>query len=352
VVNALVGTSAQEVSVIPTIQTFRPAAALSLLLSICLSVAAATAYGQVGPKAGVWHVKGKDSTTTWSAVLVLRQPSEGIYNGFFIWKSVAGDAGHEIVRGSFDSQSNSITLRGVEVLDGKGEISTATYNAAVTSNGSRIEKGRWNGDDVIPGEWNAVWKVTYLNPAIRSWSSNDGKYKTQAEFVRVENEVATLRNSDGNMIGVPFSQLSAADRNFVMRAAKLPKAINAWVVEVTDVATIKVLDVDHRLRTIRLNGIDASKGGQASNEQSLDALGSKVFGKSVHIRWVKQDTDRISGNVYLANEWFNLTIIENGWARRNKGQSEDDLLRDAEESAKSRGRGVWSPSEKSTRDKP
>lgn len=50
---------------------------------------------------------------------------------------------------------------------------------------------------------------------VRSWTSADGSYQTQAEFLEFKDQKVHLRRADDREIAVPLSKLSAADREYV-----------------------------------------------------------------------------------------------------------------------------------------
>jgi len=52
-------------------------------------------------------------------------------------------------------------------------------------------------------------------PVYRTWSSRDGKFTVEAEFVRRFGTEVTLRKKDGSEIAVPLLQLSVRDREWI-----------------------------------------------------------------------------------------------------------------------------------------
>ncbi len=49
----------------------------------------------------------------------------------------------------------------------------------------------------------------------RTWSDDTGKFSVKAELVKIENDRAVLKKSDGEIIKVPLSRLSKKDQDFV-----------------------------------------------------------------------------------------------------------------------------------------
>jgi WD40 repeat protein len=50
---------------------------------------------------------------------------------------------------------------------------------------------------------------------LRTWSSADGRFRTQATLIRADSNTATLETADGRTIQVPLARLSAADQKYV-----------------------------------------------------------------------------------------------------------------------------------------
>jgi hypothetical protein len=57
----------------------------------------------------------------------------------------------------------------------------------------------------------------------RKWTSSDGKFSTEAEFIEYAEGKVTLKKDTGETISVPIAKLSSADRRFVIAAKKVPK---------------------------------------------------------------------------------------------------------------------------------
>jgi hypothetical protein len=68
--------------------------------------------------------------------------------------------------------------------------------------------------------------VALALPALaRKWTSSDGKFSTEAEFVEYADGQVTLQKPDGQAVSVPIAKLSAADRRFVIAERKKPKPV-------------------------------------------------------------------------------------------------------------------------------
>ena len=83
------------------------------------------------------------------------------------------------------------------------------------------------------------------------------------------------------------------------------------VVGVTDGDTITVLAEGNKQHKVRLQHIDCPESRQPFGSKAKQFLSQKVFGKSVTVKWDEMDRyKRILGNVYLGEEWVNLS-----WSR-------------------------------------
>ena len=117
------------------------------------------------------------------------------------------------------------------------------------------------------------------------------------------------------------------------------------VVKVTDGDTITVLQSDGDTKAsvkVRLSGIDTPEKAQAYGTKAKAALSSKVFGKTVTIRYSEKDRyGRTIGDVYLGGAWLNLQMVSEGWAWHYKQYSKDKQLADAETKARASRKGLW-----------
>jgi endonuclease YncB( thermonuclease family) len=120
------------------------------------------------------------------------------------------------------------------------------------------------------------------------------------------------------------------------------KVISGQVVSITDGDTLFVLDENKTQHKIRLDGIDTPETGQAFGTKAKQALGDKVFQKSVRVEWKERGRyKRIIGTIYLDDRNINREMVEEGWAWHYKQYSDDDDLAAAEIRAKTAGRGLW-----------
>ncbi|NLE38852.1 MAG: hypothetical protein GX621_12580, partial [Pirellulaceae bacterium] len=53
--------------------------------------------------------------------------------------------------------------------------------------------------------------------AARTWTSRDGKFKTEAEFIDLKEDMVRLKKNDGKEISVPLAKLSDEDQQFVRK---------------------------------------------------------------------------------------------------------------------------------------
>jgi endonuclease YncB( thermonuclease family) len=120
------------------------------------------------------------------------------------------------------------------------------------------------------------------------------------------------------------------------------KVISGQVVSITDGDTLIVLDENKTQHKIRLDGIDTPETGQAFGSKAKQALGDKVFQKSVRVEWKERGRyKRIIGTIYLDDRNINKEMVEEGWAWHYKQYSDDEDLAAAERGAKAAGRGLW-----------
>jgi len=120
------------------------------------------------------------------------------------------------------------------------------------------------------------------------------------------------------------------------------KIITGKVVRITDGDTLIVLDESNTQHKIRLDGIDTPETGQAFGTKAKQALGNKVFQKSVRVEWKERGRyKRIIGSIYLDERNINKEMVEEGWAWHYKQYSDDENLAAAERSARAAARGLW-----------
>lgn len=145
---------------------FKRLALLAVVL-LFVEVLPGDAFGQkrpwVAPKTGIWQLKGIDNAdTSWTAVVrLVRLPRKNgyqRYRGHFDWKSDDGEgSGKEFFTGAFDRKSGRLKLKAHSVKSEKGVLGVGNYTAFVRQKGRKIVGGKWFGNDVVPGTWNASW---------------------------------------------------------------------------------------------------------------------------------------------------------------------------------------------------
>ena len=122
------------------------------------------------------------------------------------------------------------------------------------------------------------------------------------------------------------------------------RTFSGKVVGVADGDTISVMR-EGRAVTVRLAGVDCPERGQAYGSQAKKLTSSMVFGRTVSV--VVESTDRygrLVGRVHAGREDVSLELIRAGYAWHYKQYSNDPMLRDAEEQARSARRGIWADS--------
>ena len=84
--------------------------------------------------------------------------------------------------------------------------------------------------------------IVFLFPAVatllaREWSSADGKFKVEAEFVALRNGKVVLEKKNGEIISVPLERLSEADIAYVeeQTGAEIPKKVSPSSKEKEDI---------------------------------------------------------------------------------------------------------------------
>lgn len=117
----------------------------------------------VEPRPGVWSVTGSDEEgLKWTAAMHIARTGfrDGMarYRGYFAWRSVDGaTSGKEFFVGSFDKRTGRLSLKGYRAKNAKGELGVGNYTALLRQKGQRISRGRWSGQDTVPGTWSARW---------------------------------------------------------------------------------------------------------------------------------------------------------------------------------------------------
>lgn len=121
-----------------------------------------------------------------------------------------------------------------------------------------------------------------------------------------------------------------------------PTIITGKIVGVTDGDTVKVLDGNKVLTTIRLLAIDAPEKKQAYCTKSKQALSEKIFGKQVRVEWKKLDKyGRTLGMIVLDGRTINLEMVQEGWAWHYKHFDNSPEFAEAERKARTAKLGLW-----------
>lgn len=142
-----------------------------------------------------------------------------------------------------------------------------------------------------------------------------------------------------------IAQLSLATLFTVAMSVVAFQALDAQfsgkVVSIADGDTITVL-VNTEQHRIRLEGIDAPESAQAFGTKAKQALGDKIFGKQVTVKWKSRDKyQRILGHVYLGDRHINIELLQEGFAWHFTKYNSDPELSRAEKAAKEAKRGLW-----------
>lgn len=129
----------------------------------------------------------------------------------------------------------------------------------------------------------------------------------------------------------------------------LAAVLQGSVVGVGDGDTIKVLDSNQRLYSVRLMGIDAPEKAQPFGQKSKQSLSNMVFNRQVEVEWTKKDKyGRIVGKIWTQDGTdVCLAQINNGMAWHYKQYASEQIPADraryaqAEAKAKADGTGFW-----------
>lgn len=125
--------------------------------------------------------------------------------------------------------------------------------------------------------------------------------------------------------------------------------LTGQVVGISDGDTLKVLDANHQVHTIRLMGIDAPEKAQPFGQRAKQFLSALVFQQQVQVEWHKQDRyGRIVGQVRTpAGVDVCLEQLQRGMAwhykQFSKEQSPSDRIAyaQAEDTARAQRLGLW-----------
>jgi len=64
----------------------------------------------------------------------------------------------------------------------------------------------------------------FVQAEIHTWTDSTGKYKTDAEFVSLDDGVVTLRKKNGKEVELALERLSEEDQLLAQELARLPKS--------------------------------------------------------------------------------------------------------------------------------
>ena len=124
------------------------------------------------------------------------------------------------------------------------------------------------------------------------------------------------------------------------------KRLSLRVVGVHDGDTLTGLDDSKTQYKIRLDAIDAPELGQPFGQASKKALSEKVFGKDVVVIAKTRDKyGRTVGHVLIDGRDVNLEMLEQGMAWHYEKYDHNKRMREAEQSARATGRGLWADQE-------
>lgn len=125
--------------------------------------------------------------------------------------------------------------------------------------------------------------------------------------------------------------------------------LTGQVVGISDGDTLKVIDANHQVHTIRLIGIDAPEKAQPFGQRAKQSLSALVYQQQVQVEWDKQDRyGRIVGQVRTrAGLDVSLEQLQRGMAwhykQYIKEQSPPDRIAyaQAEDAARAQRLGLW-----------
>jgi len=117
-----------------------------------------------------------------------------------------------------------------------------------------------------------------------------------------------------------------------------------WRVDyVHDGDTITCIDEANRPQRIRLVGIDSPELSQPFGREATNALRQKLGGGRVRVEGNARDQHgRLLGTLWVDERNINRELVSDGWAWVFGGYSPDPDLLDAETSARTAHRGLWS----------
>ncbi|MFK7822263.1 MAG: thermonuclease family protein [Planctomycetaceae bacterium] len=121
-----------------------------------------------------------------------------------------------------------------------------------------------------------------------------------------------------------------------------PEEFQAKVMKVVDGDTIKVVDRDFQTLLVQLRGVDAPELAQPFGSEAQSVLKSRLENKVVRVIVNQRDEfERITGEVYEADESINVWIIRQGFGWYNHKYDADRTKSAAEVEAREAGLGLW-----------
>ncbi len=114
------------------------------------------------------------------------------------------------------------------------------------------------------------------------------------------------------------------------------------VIKITDGDTFELLLDNKTILKVRMQGIDAPEKKQTDYNSSKSFLSSLIFGKRIKIIEKSKDKYRRSlAEIYVKDQWINLTMITKGYAWHYKKYSLNSQLAKAELTARKKKIGIW-----------
>jgi hypothetical protein len=150
---------------------------MSYACVVVLVIWATACYAEPSP-VGTWDVAGRDqSGTKWSATLFLEPMDQNEYpptrlKGFFDWDGSNKTGGREyVVLATYDYETRQLVLHGSELEDADPNIRMATYTVSMTKEADKLVDGKWTGECLCPGVWEAKRSLERPTPIKRSRST-------------------------------------------------------------------------------------------------------------------------------------------------------------------------------------
>ena len=121
-------------------------------------------YFLEGPALGLWTTSGHDGTS-WAGLLEINSRSGPFIEAKIKWQTADGQdhSGVELLRGCFNVEISTITLKSYALENAKGDIApNAIYEAVVSPCGRSLE-GHWFGDPFLNVVLNGSWRASFLS---------------------------------------------------------------------------------------------------------------------------------------------------------------------------------------------